>query len=329
MERKPPPPPLLPKSNEPEQGSFWQSDRTIRAICIVIALVFWLITKLSYTYQDVTLVQLNYDMPEERVFTFTPVHELEVTVNGTGWELLQLIFSRKKQVLTIPVAPNESRLITTSSWTSKVSKVLSQVRILNIQPETIRLKTELVAQKTVPIVLDHQVRLVPMHQLVDTFSIQPSSVEIKGPASVVRDIKSWETAVFIPSKPISSNIDVWLALSDRANTNVTLSVDKVHCTARVEELTEKKLSVPVSIRNAPDDLLLVLLPKTIEITAKVGLSDYDQLSASDFKAIADFSGVNLYEERSVKVALQFQPNYVSNVQFSPKKLDYIMRSKNL
>ena len=328
MERTPKAPPRLPKSNEPEAVAFLESDRMVLLVCLGLALGFWLITKLSYTYQDTIVLQLDYNIPDDRVFTFPPVHQLEVTVNGTGWELLRLAFGQQ-QILTIPVSPDESRMITTSSWTGKISKVLSHVKTLNIQPETIRLKTEVTAQKTVPIVLDHQVRLAPMHQLVDTFQITLNTVEITGPASVVRDIKAWKTAILLPPEPISKDLNITLPLVREPSTNLTFSVEEVRCVAAVEELTEKQLSVPVEIINAPQELLLVLLPKTIEVIAQVGLSDYDRLSAAEFKAVADFSTINLYEERSVRVSLRYQPDYVSNVQYSPRKLDYIIRSKNL
>lgn len=328
MERTPLPPPHLPKNNEPLRGAFLQSNRAVWTLCLVLALVFWLITKLSYTYQDVVVVELEYELPEERILTFQPVKQLEVTVRGTGWELLRLVFSRQHPVLTVPVAANEARIITTSSWAAKISDVLSRVRTLNIQPETIRLKTELLAQRTVPVILDQQVRLAPMHQLMDTFEIQPNVVEITGPASVVRGIKSWKTEVFLPKEPIDKNINVMLGLASAPNdANLTFSIDHVHCKAQVEELTEKSLTVPVEIINAPDSVLLVLLPKTVQVVARVGLSDYDRLSANDFQLVADFSNTDLYKDGSARVLLLYSPEYASSVRYTPKQLDYIISNK--
>lgn len=328
MERTPLPPPVLPKNDAPEREAFLQSNRAIWTLCLVLALVFWLITKLSYTYQDVIVVQLEYKIPEDRVLTFQPVNQLEVMVSGTGWELLRLFFSRQDPVLTIPIAANEARIITTSSWVSKVSDVLSQVQTLNIQPETIRLKTEVRAQKTVPIVLDQQVRFAPMHQLTDTFVIEPNTVEITGPASIVRAIKQWKTTVLLPKEPVDDNINVQLGLVNASNdANLTFSIEHVRCKAEVEELTEKSLSIPVEIINAPDSVLLVLLPKTVQVVARVGLSDYDRLSANDFQLVADFANINLYEDRSVRVQLQYLPNYASSIRYTPKQLDYIISNK--
>ena len=319
-----------PKPNPSTLRLFLQSDRSILGFCIFLAFIFWLITKLSYVYQDVAIVQLKYEMPPDKAFTYPPVQQLEVTVRGTGWELLRLTFGNKDRILTVPVAQNDTRVVSTGSWNSRISRVLSKVSPISVQPETIRLQTEPVAQKTVPIVLDQQVKLAPLHQFVDdTIQIEPKTVEITGPASVVRDIQFWKTAVLFPSKPVDKDLHIALPLASHPTSNLQFSVEKVQCTAVVEELTEKRIEVPVEIINAPEDLIIVLLPKTVEVVSSVGLSDYDRLSSEDFKAIVDFSSIDVAQQRTIRVQLQFKPDFVKFSQYSPKKLDYIIRSKDL
>lgn len=295
--------------------------------CMILAFIFWLITKLSYNYQDVVLVQLEYEMPEDKAFTYPPVQRLEVTVRGTGWELMRLAFGNKDRTLTVPVAQNDARVVTTSSWNARISRVLSKTTPISVQPETIRLQTEPLARKTVPIILDHQIKLASLHRFVDSIEIEPKVVEISGPASVVRTIQEWKTAVLFPSKPIDTDLNIGLPLANHPNSNLKFSVEKVQCTAKVEEITEKRLKIPVEIINAPEDLIIVLLPKTIEVICNVGLSDYDRLSPDNFKAVVDFSKIEVSQERTIKVQLQHKPTYVSYVQYTPKKLDYIIRSK--
>ncbi|MGH1339339.1 MAG: hypothetical protein ACRBFS_24685 [Aureispira sp.] len=283
---------------------------------------------MSYNYQDVATVKLEYEMPEDKAFTYPPVQELEVTVRGTGWELLSLAFGNKDRVLTVPVAQNDTRVVMTSSWNARISRVLSKITPLNVQPETIRLQTEPLARKTVPIVLDEQTKLAPLHKFVDSIQINPKTVEITGPASVVRTIQAWKTMVLFPSEPIDKDLNIALPLVNHPSSNLEFSVEKVQCTAKVEEITEKRIQVPVEIINAPEDLLIVLLPKTVEIVSSVGLSDYDRLSQENFKVVVDFSTIDVYQQRTIKVQLSYKPSYVTYVQYSPKKLDYIIKSKD-
>jgi YbbR domain-containing protein len=309
--------------------AFLKTDRAILMICISIAFVFWLMTKLSYSYKDTIIVKLNYKTPEDKIFTNPPATQLEVDIEGKGWDLLGFAFYNKERIITIPVSANEIRVISVSSLNARVLKSIPKARILNIHPETIKLQMEDVATKTIPVVLEEQIRLAPLYQYVDSIRIEPQEIEIKGPASVIRDIHEWKTNVFLPSQEVSKDIDVQISLETQANGSISLSTKKIRCIAAVEEVTEKRVEVPVEVLNVPDSLLLIILPKTVEVSSRVGMSDYERLTAADFKVIADFSKIDLFKEHSIRVLLKEKPNYAKQVLCIPKKVDYIIRSRNL
>lgn len=317
------------KLNKENIKEFLKTDRAILMICISIAFVFWLLTKLSYDYKDTVIVQLEYQTPDNEVFTYPPAKQLEVDIEGKGWDLLGLVFSNKERIVTIPVEENEIRTISASSLNAKVLKFIPKVKILNIHPEAIKLQTEDIATKKIPVILDEQIKLASLHQFVDSIQISPKTIEIKGPASVIRDINEWKTNVLIPSEEVTKDIDVTLSLLTHPNSNISLSTNKIRCTAKVEEITEKRVKVPIEVLNVPDSLLLVILPKEIEVACQVGLSDYDDLSRSKFRAIVNFAKIDLYQERSIRVLLKEKPNYARQTQYAPKKVDYIIRSRNL
>ncbi|WMX12081.1 MULTISPECIES: CdaR family protein [unclassified Aureispira] len=308
---------------------FLQSDRAILMICISIAFVFWLMTKLSYSYKDTLIVKLNYETPADKIFTNPPATQLEVDIEGKGWDLLGFAFYNKERVVNIPVSANEIRVISVSSLNAKVLKSIPKARILNIHPETIKLQMEDIATKVIPVVLEEQVRLAPLYQFVDSIKIEPQKIEIKGPASVIRDINEWRTNVLLPPSEVNQDIDVEIGLQAHPNGSIALSTNKIRCMAKVEEVTEKRIEVPVEVLNVPDSLLLIILPKTVEVSSQVGLSDYDRLAAQDFKVIADFSKIDIFKERSIRVLLKEKPAYAKQVKCIPKKVDYIIRSRNL
>lgn len=293
-------------------------------VCIGIAFVFWLITKLSYQYKDVVEIKIEYNAPPHKVFTHPPAQMLRVDIQGRGWDLLGLIFTGNR-VITIPVAENDPSIISTTSLHSKVMKFVPEVDILNIYPENIYIQTENAATKKVPVILEHQIRFAALHQFVDTIHIEPRFVEIKGPISVIKDIHHWKTKLFAPAKEVNKDIDVELELAAHSNKSVTCSTVKVRCIGSVEQVTEKEIEIPIEVLNAPDDLLLVILPKKIKITCMVGLSSYDKLNAEQFKVIADFANVDLSRQKSVRVVVQEKPGFVKQIHFSPKKVDYFVK----
>ncbi|CAA6821452.1 MAG: Unknown protein [uncultured Aureispira sp.] len=326
---QPPAPKSQQKFSKENIKIFLKTDRAILMICISIAFVFWLMTKLSYSYKDTVIVQLNYSTPEGKIFTNPPPNQLEVDIEGRGWDLLGFAFYNKERIVDIPVAANEIRVISVTSLNAKVLKSLPKARILNIHPETIKLQMEESATKMIPVVLEEQIRLAPLYQYVDSIKIEPNEIEIKGPASVIRDIHEWKTNVCIPAEEINKDINVEVSLEIHPNGSISLSTDKIRCLAAVEEVTEKRVKVPVEVLNVPDSLLLIILPKMVEVSSQVGLSDYDGLSAEDFKVIVDFSRIDLFKERSIRVLLKEKPNYAKQVKCIPQKVDYIIRSRNL
>lgn len=303
-----------------------KQDRTIRILCVVIAFIFWLITKLSYSYKDSIKVQVDYLVPEGKVFTYPPALELEVFIEAKGWELLGYVFSSQKRDVEIEVLENEIRTISSISLTNKIIDLVPDASILNIVPENLQIQTENKARKIIPVLLDQQIRLAPLHQFADTVLLQPSSIEIEGPASVIRNINQWKTNVFIPAEAVSKDIDVELSLVAHPNATIKCSTNSIRYRAKVEEVTEKKLAIPIDILDAPDSLLLVIIPKKIELSCSVGLSDYKSLKPEDFKAVANFGPINVFNQSTVEIELTQKPSKIHNIQYSPKKATYIIRS---
>ncbi|MCH2021884.1 MAG: CdaR family protein [Saprospiraceae bacterium] len=322
-----------PKKNQKYKNkrfkSFIKTDRAILMICIGIAFVFWLITKFSYSYKDSIIINLNYIIPSEKVFTFPPSKELLVDIEANGWDLLGLAFSSAKREINIVVEANEIRTISASSLNNKVMNFIPDVNILNITPEIINIQTEAIASKKIPVILDHQIQLAPLHQFVDGIRIDPETIEITGPASVIRDIYDWKTNVYIPSNKIEKDINVELTLVTNPNSNIKTSTKIIKCKAEVEAVTEKQIDVPVKVINAPDSLLLVILPKKVKINCRVGLSDYHNLDSDDFDAIVDFKDFDIFNKTKIKVDLQKKPNFVKHIQCIPYKVEYIIRSRKL
>jgi len=303
---------------------FMKTDRAVLMLCMGVAFVFWLATKLSYSYTSSFVVPLHYEIPPNKVFTRPPAQQLEVDIEGSGWELLSLLFGQKDDAIEIKVTAGEVRNITTSSLKNKVLDYAKNVNILHIMPENIQLKTENSASKSIPVVLDYQIDLAPLHQYADSIRLQPSQVKITGPASVVRDINQWKTTPLI-AQNIKKSIDQKIPLKIHSNRNVHFEPDSVRCMAEVEEITEKKIKVPIQVLNAPDSLLFVILPKQIEVSCSVGLSDYDDLDAADFSAIIDYQKVNLRNADKVRIRLMKKPSFVKYLNYHPQKVDFIIR----
>ena len=73
-----------------------KEDRSILLICIGIALVFWLLVKLSQTYRAEQEVNLHFVLPENKTFAVVPPQDIKVQLEGKGWDLLFENFSNRE-----------------------------------------------------------------------------------------------------------------------------------------------------------------------------------------------------------------------------------------
>lgn len=306
---------------------FLKTDRAILIICISIAFVFWLFTKLSYDYKSAITIGIEYDIAPDKVFTTPPPQALDIDIAGTGWDLVGVHFSGNKRVIQIDALKNSIQSITSLSLKKKIDPFVSDARIVDIHPENIQLQTEEMASKEIPIILDAHFALAAQHHFADSASITPRYVRIKGPASIVRDIDEWYTNPIIEQK-VKNSFEREIDLKTHSNGNIVFEPNKVMCSAVVEQITEKRLEIPITIRHKPDSVLLILLPEHIEVSCIVGLSDYERLTASDFEAVVDFAEVNLYKDQQIRIRLKKYPNYTSQIQYTPKKADYIIRRES-
>jgi hypothetical protein len=315
------------KNQSGQKLSFWKSDRAILMVCIGIAFVFWLFTKLSYVYRSTLTVELVYELPADKVLSSPPPSSLELDVEASGWELLRLHFRSKKYIMDVSLSDNLPKNLNSITIKGKIARQLPEdLTILELHPDLIQLVPEDLASKTIPIVLDNQVMLDEQYQFKDSIAINPSAVRISGPASVVADIDSWITLPLI-KKNVSTGFQTKIGIKPHPNANIKFDPATVAVQINVEQITEKKLEVEIERRGVPDSILLVLLPQRITISCIVGLEAYDDLNAEEFSAFVDFSKIDLYNQHEIKIELESFPDYVRQINYHPKKADYIIRQQ--
>jgi hypothetical protein len=91
----------------------------------------------------------------------------------------------------------------------------------------------------------------------------------------------------------------------------------------VVEFTQKTLNVPIEVINKTINSTIKLIPETLTITFDISVSNFNAVSAKDFKAVCDFSKKNS-EENFMLVEIVRQPEGIFNLEYSDKKIDYLI-----
>ena len=295
-------------------------------LCISIAFVFWLFTKLSYPYRSRQTFELRYQIPPHLSLAQSPPQEVQVLIEAAGWDLLQLCWQRRQRRININLhnSPNSEQRL---NLAPSIAEQLPFARLLNLQPEYLDLQLEDTLSKELPIFLDNQLQIAKDYLILGPVQTNPSSVRVFGPQTAVQNLRACTLELQQP-ETLNRSLRWQQNLKPHPNINLQYQPQNIECYARIEQVTEKKLEIPLQIRNLPPDLPFLLLTTKIELTCLVSLRRYDQLQADAFQAEVDFQDFDLLQHRNIRIKLSKIPDFAYQIHFYPKTAEYIIRSNN-
>lgn len=300
-----------------------KEDRAILLICMGIALIFWLLVKLSQSYQTQRPISFELEIPQEKALTELPPADMVAELEGSGWDLLFDYFSHPTVGLVYDMQDVSRLHLNRGQLRNDIAHELrtNDIKVLEINYDNVLLELEDRNSKTVPISIQRRLSFAPEHHLKAPITLKPDSVRISGPNSLIDSIQFWPTDSLILNN-LKSSSTVILHLH-QPNREVLLSVNTVEAKIEVEPFTEKTMYVPLVVKNAPDSLRI--FPDKITVTCKLGLSKYDSVSYRDFTAEADLSGISPNApNNTVPILITHQPEFARNLQYTPKSAKFFI-----
>lgn len=298
------------------RGKF-QGDRAILMVCIGIAFVFWLLTKLSQTYRAQKEIVFEVSTPFQKALSELPPDNVVADVEGTGWDLLLDHFQNRSLRLQYDLESVDRLDLPLGQLRADIKTKLysGDIKILELNYDYFSFQVEDQVQKKVPLYLQMSLAFAPEHQLSQPVRLQPDSVLLIGPQSVVEQHEFWMTDSLI-FKALKRSQIVPLPLQ-KPSREITLIPLVVNAEIEVEPFTEKSFYVPLRIKNGVDSMRI--FPDKVMLTCKLGLSQYDQVSYRDFKAEIDLSeAVPNAGDYTVPISIVDKPDFIQSFYFTPK-----------
>lgn len=310
------------KISKSDAQAFLKSDRAILLMCMLVALLFWLVVKLSQDFRTSQDMQISYQVPESLTFTNPPPRSLRLLIEGSGWNLLATAFARDLQ-LDFQVQTEEEFTVGTSLLRTRAQAQLPEnVSVLETRPDYIRLPLEARVEKMVPLRLQKQITFGGQHKLRDSIRLQPDSVRIMGPRSVVDTLQEWSTQL-LKLNGLQESIEMALFLTDPENQQLVLEPRQVRVIIPAEPFTEKIIFLPIQGLNAPDSLRI--FPRQVKVSFNVGLSRYDSISRDSFSATVDLQQVDLGAgANTVPIQVRSREPEVQAFHYSPKSVEFFV-----
>jgi YbbR domain-containing protein len=304
-------------------------------VFLLIAIVIWYFNALNKDYTTDLKFRLKYvDMPEDKVPVNTPPDRLTLVVHAQGFTLLKYRLGLTFYPIVLDVgyqtlrrnhtAPEGEYYITTLSVFDKIEGQLSaDVTLRSVSPDTLKFFFSETVQKNIPVKVLAKLQLDKEFLPVGAMRVNPTSVRVTGPQAIV------DTMQFVYTR--SENFK---RLKDTLRAEIRLqpvnrvrySADEVKIEQAIERHTEATVIVPVEAANLPEGMVMKTFPGTVTVNCMVPLASFEKLQPGTFRVVADYSAISELKDNNLKLRLSLvkSPDYVSDVRFHPKSVDFVI-----
>ncbi len=292
-----------------------------------VACVIWVLTKFSKEYTATINGDIVYsNLPENTVIGEGNPQDFSFEVTAVGFKFLQ--YQLNKPRIIIPLnnfAVDESdRVVLESRDLNRLvsSELGNDVSISNLSLSQLNISLDRVGSKRVPVVANTNILFREGFKTIYGPVLSPDSVNIFAPNNILSGIDSIPTTlVSLTDVHQMVEVNVKLELPDDENFNV--EPKQVELQLDVTEFTQKTVSVPIEVINIPTGTTVKIIPEVLMISFDVAMERFNDIYDSDFKVVCDFNNKN-NEENFMLVELRNQPEGIFHIEFSEKKIDYLI-----
>jgi len=310
---------------------FLSKDILSFLLFLALSAGFWFVHSLGKEHEITLKVPIKFvGLPINYAITNAPPSEISINLKDQGLRLFTYT-AKHNSPLIIDLRQNFHRkgeiLITSDKLTTRIMKYLHlqpTTTISEVHPDSLLIRYEKLVSAKVPVKLNAKIELTHQYMLSNKIQLSPDSVMIFGPKEAVEKLKS------IPTKLLTLNNlsdTTYIQVQLKPINHVRLSSESIKVSILVEPFTERKVQVPITALNCPENLSIRTFPAFVNATYIVGLSKFNALSPSDIQVYLDYN--ELKNSKTSKGLLKIKNNSlnISNIRILPLEVEFILEQK--
>ena len=224
-------------------------------------------------------VKMENEMPQSITFSISDK-------GSQAWQYLFLDVDTIEVDLTQQFAEGKKPFIHiyfTDYIEAMIGAVSQTCKIVSIDPATYESHYEKVFMRRVPVVLSNEPETDPAFTISGPVAIEPAEVKVRGNRRLVEHVKSVrvDTIRGVFNSPQSMPVRL-VGIK-----GIELLDKDVQVSFNVERMTEKRFTLPITVRNAPKHWNVRVFPKKVDVVFNVGLSRFKTLSSQGMEVIFD------------------------------------------
>lgn len=294
---------------------------------LLFAVVVWIFVQFSKQYNQVVEIPVEYvNIPPNKVITEDNPETLKLRMVENGFRIAW--FSMFAPTLSIDVSglreTDERLLYVLDENRNEIREQLD----LNFENshflrDVIYINYQQRKEKTIPVSSRIRIDFGAGYAATGELEIEPDSITVSGPDNILDTLNQLQT---VPARfrDVKNDLSGTIAIDTSRLRKVNVYRNRVNYSVEVGRFTEGSVEVPVQLINVPENLNVVIFPKTILVFYQVSLENFNRVEASDFRVVGDFSEVDEAQDFIIP-RITKSPSFVDNLRLNEKKIQFIIK----
>ena len=307
-------------------SKIWNKQFLIFLFFLLLSSAFWLFQALNEIYEEDFNVNVEIkNVPEGVIITTEAVPQIDFRVRDRGVTLLNYKYGFQFHPIVIDYKEYANptghvKILTRDILRQVSSQLTSSTQIVSTKPDTIEFFYNHGLHKRVPVVLEGTVNTETGYTMMGS-KLSMDSVTVYAASGLLDKITMAKVKVDY-LRNINENTTMNLNISPIRGAKFIPS--RVNLDIFIDRLVEKNIKVPIHAEGFPDDMILLPMPQETKVIFQVGMNRYHEITAKDFKVVADYKDLPQNNGRHYPLQLKVVPEDVSRARMTPNKVEYVI-----
>lgn len=303
-------------------------DSLLFLFFVIMAAAFWLLLSFNNSMTHDMTVQVKLNKPANVTLIQDLPSTITVTIRDRGLSFLKSFFKSTPSIELdfnkYSIEKDNTLEVTTTQLLSEVRRSISrEATIIKVSPESLNAKFTTLPGKKVPVNWEDNIKNITTDkQFVinpDMVKTDPDSVTIYALDRATLNEISEVDLQTVEVANLTSTYNRMVRI--RHVNNVRIIPDKVKLIVPVEPLIKKEQNVPISVRNQPYGINVLLFPPSINVAYLVPQSKYKD--PTNLTVVVDYNDIDLSSNK-VNVKLGEVSGAYSNVVLGGDSVNYVI-----
>ncbi len=221
------------------------SQPKILLYCFVVGFFIWLFNELNNRSNATMLypIDFKYENKEEFIVVSSPPKFIEISINGTGWNLLRNLLKMNIRSAEYNInKPSQTKFVLSSSLIPNISESLENVDLNYVVTDSIFFSIEQKKSKELTIKVDTlQFSFKENYERISDVNISHEEITVEGPESIISSMPD-EYNINIDKVDISADYDKDIKI-DGLNKLLDVTPEKINLNFKVAEFVIQEIQL--------------------------------------------------------------------------------------